>query len=136
MEEQLIAAQKEIAHLTEENENLRSKQFCLQRFQCEPKMILFYTGFNDYETLKALYLSLQPTVSVFVSLPYAAGASFRRFSCKIVQSLTSSNFKRIASRVADFNSLATSLQKQKRSVQTKAMKRGLELESDAAAQYE
>ncbi|XDV51439.1 hypothetical protein PO909_020313, partial [Leuciscus waleckii] len=46
---------------TEENENLRSQQFCLQRFQCEPKMIMFYTGFKDYETLKALYQSLQPT---------------------------------------------------------------------------
>ncbi|KAF4118710.1 hypothetical protein G5714_000761 [Onychostoma macrolepis] len=45
-------------------------------------------------------------------------------------------FKRIVSRVADFSTLATSLQKQKRSVQTQAMKRGLELDPDAAAQYE
>ncbi|KAL1270854.1 hypothetical protein QQF64_029870 [Cirrhinus molitorella] len=34
------------------------------------------------------------------------------------------------------HTLATSMQKQKRSVQTQAMKRGLELEPDAAAQYE
>ncbi|XP_016115987.1 uncharacterized protein [Sinocyclocheilus grahami] len=52
------------------------------------------------------------------------------------QRLTSSTFKRIVSRVADFSTLATSMQKQKRSVQTQAMKRGLELEPDAAAQYE
>ncbi len=52
------------------------------------------------------------------------------------QRLTSSTFKRIVSRVADFSTLATNMQKQKRSVQTQAMKRGLELEPDAAAQYE
>lgn len=50
--------------------------------------------------------------------------------------LTSSNFKRIVSRVGDISTLATSMQKQKRSVQTQAIKRGLELEPDAAAQYE
>ncbi len=65
-EEQLNAAQKEIARLTKENENLRSPQFYLQRFQCEPKLIMFYTGFKDYETLKALYLSLQPTAQSLV----------------------------------------------------------------------
>ncbi|XP_056312920.1 uncharacterized protein LOC130228515 [Danio aesculapii] len=51
------------------------------------------------------------------------------------QRLTSSTFKRIVSRFADFNSLATSMQKRK-IVQTPAMKRGLELEPVAAAQYE
>ncbi len=45
-EEQLNAAQKEIARLTTENENLRIKQFCLQRIQCEPKLIMFYTGLH------------------------------------------------------------------------------------------
>ncbi|XP_059403246.1 uncharacterized protein LOC132136684 [Carassius carassius] len=65
-EEQLNAAQKEIAHLTKENENLRSQQFCPQRFQCEPKLIMFYTRFKDYETLKALYQSLQPTAQSLV----------------------------------------------------------------------
>ncbi|XP_016403894.1 uncharacterized protein LOC107737010 [Sinocyclocheilus rhinocerous] len=65
-EEQLNAAQKEIARLTKENENLRSQQFCLQRFQCEPKLIMFYTGCKDYETLKALYQSLQPTAQSLV----------------------------------------------------------------------
>ncbi|KAL1270855.1 hypothetical protein QQF64_029871 [Cirrhinus molitorella] len=34
-EEQLNAAQKEIARLTKENENLRSEKFCLQRFQSQ-----------------------------------------------------------------------------------------------------
>lgn len=67
MEDQLKAAQKENACLTQENENIRNQQFCLRRFQCEPKMIMFYTGFKDYETLKALYLSLQPTAESMVS---------------------------------------------------------------------
>ncbi|XP_056313980.1 uncharacterized protein LOC130229290 [Danio aesculapii] len=66
VEDQLNAAQAEIARLTEENVKLRGQQFCLQRFQCDPKMIMFYTGFKDYETLNALYLSLQPTAQSLV----------------------------------------------------------------------
>ncbi|XP_035259887.1 uncharacterized protein LOC118231967 isoform X1 [Anguilla anguilla] len=61
VEEQLDAAQREIARLQEENETLRSEQFHLQRFQCEPKLIMFYTGFKDYDTLKAVFLALKPT---------------------------------------------------------------------------
>lgn len=49
--------------------------------------------------------------------------------------LTSSSFKRVYSRKADFELLATSMQRKKKTVQTKAMKRGLELEPVAAAQY-
>ena len=49
--------------------------------------------------------------------------------------LTSSSFKRVCSRKADFEQLAISMLRKKKSVQTKAMKRGLELEPVAAAQY-
>lgn len=48
--------------------------------------------------------------------------------------LTSSAFKRICSRRADHDKLAVSV-KSKGSVQTKAMKRGIELEPIAATQY-
>ncbi|XP_067295947.1 uncharacterized protein [Pseudorasbora parva] len=48
--------------------------------------------------------------------------------------LTSSTFKRICSRVRDFDSLADNL-KEKRFTQTKAMKRGLEMEPVAVAEY-
>ncbi|CAM4734132.1 unnamed protein product [Leuciscus chuanchicus] len=49
--------------------------------------------------------------------------------------LTSSSFKRIFSRRADFEQLATIMQRKKKNIMTKAMKRGLELEPAAAAQY-
>lgn len=49
--------------------------------------------------------------------------------------LTSSSFKRIFSRRADFEQLATIMQRKKKNIMTKAMKRGLELEPAAAARY-
>ncbi|XP_056138304.1 zona pellucida sperm-binding protein 3-like [Lampris incognitus] len=52
------------------------------------------------------------------------------------QRLTSSDFKSIVSRVADFETLATRMQRPKRTVQTQAMMRGIELEPIAAIQYE
>lgn len=51
------------------------------------------------------------------------------------QRITSSNFKRVCSRRADFDSLAAELQRDKRIVQTKAMRRGIEMEPVAAAKY-
>lgn len=48
--------------------------------------------------------------------------------------LTSSSFKRVYSRKADYEQLATSMLR-KKTLQTSAMKRGLELEPVAAAQY-
>ncbi|XP_071316585.1 Fanconi anemia core complex-associated protein 24 isoform X2 [Trachinotus anak] len=55
VKEQLQAAQMELDRL------LTGEQLFLQRLQHEPEMILFYTGFKDYNTLKAFYLALQPT---------------------------------------------------------------------------
>lgn len=49
--------------------------------------------------------------------------------------LTSTSFKSVYSRKADFEQLATSMQRTKKTVQTTAMKRGLDLEPLAAAQY-
>lgn len=49
------------------------------------------------------------------------------------QRLTASNFKRVCSRRADFESLASELQR--KSIQTQAMKRGIELEPVAAKLY-
>ncbi|XP_076835700.1 uncharacterized protein LOC143481554 [Brachyhypopomus gauderio] len=66
IEEQLDAAKREITHLEEENRNLKREWFYLQRFQCEPKLIMFYTGFEDYDTLKAVFLALQPTAESVV----------------------------------------------------------------------
>ncbi len=49
--------------------------------------------------------------------------------------LTSSSFKRVNCRKADYQQLATSMLRKKKTLQTKAMKRGLELEPVAAVQY-
>ncbi|XP_070828615.1 uncharacterized protein [Chaetodon trifascialis] len=46
---------------THPSPELNSEQFFLQRFQFEPEVILFYTGFKDYGSLKAFFLALQPT---------------------------------------------------------------------------
>ncbi|XP_046874101.1 uncharacterized protein LOC124466343 [Hypomesus transpacificus] len=51
------------------------------------------------------------------------------------QRITSSNFKRVCSRRADFDSLAAELTRNKKTVQTKAMWRGIEMEPVAAAKY-
>ncbi|XP_056147981.1 uncharacterized protein LOC130122929 [Lampris incognitus] len=52
------------------------------------------------------------------------------------QRLSSSDYKSIVSRVADFETLAARMQRPKRTVQTQAMMRGIELEPIAAIQYE
>lgn len=49
--------------------------------------------------------------------------------------VTASNFKRVYARRADFDSLAVSFLRNKRTVQTKAMKRGIAMENEAAAKY-
>lgn len=46
LEEQLEAARKEIAQLTQENNLLKASRFGLQRFQNDVKLLSFYTGFQ------------------------------------------------------------------------------------------
>lgn len=56
------AARGEIAWQEEENNRLRIEQFYLLHFQREPKLIMFYTGYTDYDTLKAVFLALQQSL--------------------------------------------------------------------------
>ncbi|KAK5865252.1 hypothetical protein PBY51_016429 [Eleginops maclovinus] len=49
--------------------------------------------------------------------------------------LTSTSYKRIFSRRADFIKLATIMQRKKKNICTKATRRGIEFEPAAAAQY-
>ncbi|RXN29856.1 THAP domain-containing 1 [Labeo rohita] len=66
-EEQLVAAREEISRLSAENEALKSQQFGIQNFMGNPKLIQFYTGFPDYDTLRAVFLALQPTAQTMAS---------------------------------------------------------------------
>ncbi len=59
--QQLQAAQMKLDRLEEKSRQLKCEPFFLLRLQCEPEVISFYTGFKDYNTLKAFYLALQPT---------------------------------------------------------------------------
>ncbi|XP_030070829.1 uncharacterized protein LOC115477858 isoform X2 [Microcaecilia unicolor] len=59
--EMLDAARKEITRLQQQTEVLEGKLFFLERFSNDSSLIHFYTGFKDYATLKALFLSLKPT---------------------------------------------------------------------------
>lgn len=105
-------------------------------FPLPPQPCTFSTSLSEKESI--FYDGMTVTLSDSEALEKeTTGQSSNNMWHRVrSQRLTSSNFKTIVSRVADFNSLATSMQKQKRSVQTQAMKRGLELEPSAAAQYE
>ncbi|XP_068450768.1 uncharacterized protein [Clinocottus analis] len=59
--EQLQEARKTIACQKEELVKLRKNRFFLERFQCDDRLIMFYTGFRDYMTLMAVFMALQPT---------------------------------------------------------------------------
>ncbi|XP_040894432.1 uncharacterized protein LOC121182145 [Toxotes jaculatrix] len=61
LKKQLQASQLELNHPEETSAGLKCERFFLQRLQSEPELIMFYTGFKDYNTLKAFYLVLQPT---------------------------------------------------------------------------
>ena len=39
---------------------LQGKAFFLERFSNDSRSILFYTGFKDYATLKAVFYAIQP----------------------------------------------------------------------------
>ncbi|XP_058879416.1 uncharacterized protein LOC131737014 [Acipenser ruthenus] len=66
VEDQLKAAQAKIGRLQAELGTLQENRFFLGRFQGVPQLITFYTGFNDYSTLNAVFLALQPTASSMV----------------------------------------------------------------------
>ena len=45
---------------------LQSKTFFLDRFSSDAQSITFFTGFKDYQTLKSVFLALQPTAHTMV----------------------------------------------------------------------
>jgi hypothetical protein len=57
----LAAAQKEIERLNQKVADLNSKLFLLERFSSDASLINFYSGFKDYDTLKGVFIALQPT---------------------------------------------------------------------------
>ncbi|XP_078515803.1 uncharacterized protein LOC144781052 [Lissotriton helveticus] len=59
--EMLVAAREEIARLQQRTALLEGKLFFLERFSNDSNMIYFYTGFMDYVTLKAFFVSLRPS---------------------------------------------------------------------------
>lgn len=65
-EEKLIDAQKRIQELEHDLAIVQSKKFGLERFSTDPALIMFYTGFTDYETFKAVFLSLEPNAATMV----------------------------------------------------------------------
>ncbi|XP_039655590.1 uncharacterized protein LOC120558601 [Perca fluviatilis] len=66
LEEQLKEAHKIINDQAELIARLQTKQFLLSRFQGDDKNIMFFTGFPDYNTLKAVFMALQPTAENMV----------------------------------------------------------------------
>jgi hypothetical protein len=66
-EEQLVAAREEISRLSAENEMLKNQEFGIQHIQRNQKLVQFYTGFPDFDTLDAVFLALQPTAESMAS---------------------------------------------------------------------
>lgn len=64
--DQLLAAQKEIMNLQRKLVTVGKILFSLEQFTQDPQMINFYTGFEDYETLKCLYVALQPSAATMI----------------------------------------------------------------------
>ncbi|XP_074528408.1 uncharacterized protein LOC141791682 [Halichoeres trimaculatus] len=52
----LETAQQEITHHAQEKSRI-----CPQHFKNDPKLLHLYTGFQDYDTLRSVFLSLEPT---------------------------------------------------------------------------
>ncbi|XP_063077454.1 uncharacterized protein LOC134467525 [Engraulis encrasicolus] len=65
-EEQLEAARKHIIEQDKLIAQLKDKVFSVSRFQCDDGQMSFYTGFPDYDTFKAVYMTLQPTATNMV----------------------------------------------------------------------
>ena len=60
-EHKLEAAQAEILDLQDQVIKLQNSTFGVERFGTDDTKINFYTGFNDFKTLYALFSSLKPT---------------------------------------------------------------------------
>ena len=62
LQEQLDASRQEIERLTQENTLLKVSRFGLQRFQNDPKLLNFYTGFKvskrERESVSVYYYSI------------------------------------------------------------------------------
>ncbi|XP_078127386.1 zinc finger BED domain-containing protein 5-like [Sander vitreus] len=72
LEEQLKEAHKIINDQAELIAHLQTKQFLLSRFQGDDKNIMFFTGFPDYNTLKAVFMALQPTAENMAQVDISA----------------------------------------------------------------
>ncbi|KAK5859273.1 hypothetical protein PBY51_003353 [Eleginops maclovinus] len=114
--------------------NLSSKAGNEPLFLLPSQPCSFKTVLDDIEA--GYYGGLAVTYDVALQLEIKTrGQSHIKTRHKVrTNRLTSSSFKRICSRVADFIVLAENLKK--KVVQTKAMKRGLELEPVEAAEYQ
>ncbi|XP_048738589.2 uncharacterized protein LOC125653256 isoform X2 [Ostrea edulis] len=64
--DQLQAAQEEIKDLQEKLVAVERRLFSVERFTTDPQLINFYTGFKNYETLKCLFIALQPTAETMI----------------------------------------------------------------------
>lgn len=94
----------------------------------------FSTVLDDTEACFYSGLTVTQAVAIQLEIDTREQSHSKTWHKVRTNRLTSSSFKRICSRVADFNVLADNLKK--KTVQTKAMKRGLELEPVAAADYQ
>lgn len=94
----------------------------------------FYTVLDDTESCYYGGLVVTQAVAIQLEIETREQSHSKTWHKVRANRLTSSSFKRICSRVADYNVLAANLKK--KIVQTKVMKRGLELEPVAAAEYQ
>ncbi|XP_071799708.1 uncharacterized protein [Asterias amurensis] len=68
IEERLEAAEKYADELEAKIMGLQYQRFCLERFSSNPDLILFYTGFDSYESLCNTFEALQPTADISTRL--------------------------------------------------------------------
>ena len=68
LRDQLIETGNSITELkkqvTEMEQKLAIEQFGIERFGTDDKLIKYYTGFNQYKTLKVFYEFIQPSASI------------------------------------------------------------------------
>ncbi|XP_021348809.1 uncharacterized protein LOC110447438 [Mizuhopecten yessoensis] len=63
-DDQLDAPKQEISNLKNQLDKVDNRVLYLGRFSTDQQMINFYTGFKDYETLKRIFIGLQPTTTM------------------------------------------------------------------------